>query len=199
MAGAKRVARRLSAWICFADECGQTLRARKATTWAPRGGTPVVSVTAAGNVRVSVAGLVCYRPGDRSRLIYRTMLHRGRKGEPKGFRENDLARMLDAAHQQLHGPIILIWDGLNTHRSARMRTLIAARPWLRAYRLPGYASELNPTEKVWSALKRSLGNLATRTATALEHAVKNRLKRMQYRHGLFDSYLTATGLSPPKP
>jgi putative transposase len=199
VAGAKRVARRLNAWICFADECGQTLRSARATTWAPRGVTPVVSVTAAGNVRVSVAGLVCYRPGQRSRLIYRTMLHRGRKGEPKGFRENDFARMLDAAHQQLGGPIILIWDGLNAHKSARMRALIAARPWLRVYRLPGYAPELNPTEKVWSNLKRSLANLAARTATTLERTVKNRLKRMQYRHGLIDSYLAATGLSPPKP
>ncbi|MFD0597361.1 hypothetical protein ACFQZ4_37955 [Catellatospora coxensis] len=87
MAWAKRVARRLNAWICFADECGQTLRPVKAATWAPRGRTPVVSVTAAGGVRVSVAGMVCYRPGERSRLIYRTMLHRGRKGEQKGFRE----------------------------------------------------------------------------------------------------------------
>lgn len=199
MAGTKRVARRLNAWICFADECGQTLRSGRATTWAPRGVTPVVSVTAAGNVRVSVAGLVCYRPGHRSRLIYRTMLHRGRKGEPKGFREADFARILDAAHQQLGGPIVLVWDGLGAHRSARMRALIAARPWLRVYRLPGYAPELNPTEKVWSNLKRSLTNLAARTAIALERAVKNRLKRMQYRHGLIDGYLAATGLSPPKP
>jgi DDE superfamily endonuclease len=199
VAGAKRVARRLNAWICFADECGQTLRAGKATTWAPRGVTPLVSVTAAGNVRVSVAGLVCYRPGRRSRLIYRTMLYRGRKGEPKGFREDDFARLLDAAHQQLGGPLVLVWDGLNAHKSARMRALIAVRPWLRVYRLPGYAPELNPTEKVWSSLKRSLANLAVRTATTLERAVKNRLKRMQYRHSLIDGYFAATGLSPPKP
>lgn len=199
VAGAKRIARRLNAWICFSDECGQTLRSAKASTWAPRGQTPIVSVTAAGGVRVSVAGMVCYRPGRRSRLIYRTMLHRGRRGEPKGFREPDLARLLDAAHQQLGGPIILIWDGLNTHKSTLMRALIATRPWLRVYRLPAYAPELNPAERVWSALKRSLANLAARTATALARAVKNRLKRMQYRHGLIDGYFAATGLSPPKP
>jgi len=127
------------------------------------------------------------------------MLHRGRRGEPKGFREPDLARLLDAAHQQLGGPIILIWDGLNTHKSTLMRALIATRPWLRVYRLPAYAPELNPAERVWSALKRSLANLAARTATALARAVKNRLKRMQYRHGLIDGYFAATGLSPPKP
>lgn len=110
VAGAKRVARRLNAWICFADECGKTLRASKASTWAPRGQTPVATVTAAGSARVSVAGLLCYRPGHRSRLIYRTMTHRGRKNEPKGFRENDFAGLLDAAHQQLKAPIVLVWD-----------------------------------------------------------------------------------------
>lgn len=46
VAVAKRVAARRGAWIVFADECGQTLRAHKATTWAPKGVTPVVKVTA---------------------------------------------------------------------------------------------------------------------------------------------------------
>jgi hypothetical protein len=56
---------------------------------------------ATGTVRVAVAEVCCYRPGDRSRLIYRTLLHRGRSGEPKGVREPELIRLLDAAHQQL--------------------------------------------------------------------------------------------------
>jgi hypothetical protein len=30
----------------------------------------------------------------------------------KGFTEADYARLLDAAHQQLGGPIVLIWDNL---------------------------------------------------------------------------------------
>jgi hypothetical protein len=77
--------------------------------------------------------------------------------------------------------------------------LIATRPWLRVYQLPAYAPELNPVEKIWSAMKRSLGNLPARTALTLEAAVKNRLKKMQYRHGLIDGYLTGTGLSPPTP
>jgi hypothetical protein len=197
VAGGKRVAGRLNAWICFADEAGQTLHPAKATTWARRGHTPVVKVTAKGSVRVSVAGLVCYRPGQRSRLIYRTRTYRGRKTDPKGFREPDFADLLDAAHRQLGAPIVLVWDRLAGHKSARMRELIAARPWLRVYLLPGYAPELNPVEKAWSVMKRSLANLPATTATALTTAVKNRLKRMQYRDGLIDGYLTATGLSPP--
>ena len=80
-----------------------------------------------------------------------------------------------------------------------MRQLLATRPWLRVYKLPGYAPELNPAEKVWSAMKHSLANLAATTATALTTAVKNRLKRMQYRTRLIDGYFTGTGLSPPSP
>lgn len=197
MAGGKRVARRLGAWLCFADEAGQTLRPAKARTWAPRGQTPVVKVTAKGSGRISIAGLTCYRPGQRSRLIYRAMIHKGRKGEKKGFREPDFAALLDAAHQQLKGPIVLVWDNLRGHVSAAMRVLIAARPWLRVYTLPSYAPELNPVESVWSHLKRSLANLAAGNITHLAGLAKNRLKKMQYTDGLIDGFLKGTGLPPP--
>jgi hypothetical protein len=65
VAVAERAAARSGAWICFADEYGQTLRAHKATTRAPKDVTPVVTVTAKAPVRVSVAGQWCYRPGHR--------------------------------------------------------------------------------------------------------------------------------------
>lgn len=193
----KRVARRLGATICFADESGLTLKPAKARTWAPRGRTPVVAVAGRGGRRVSIAGLVCYRPGHHGRLIYRMLLHHGRKGEPKGLREPDFASLLDAAHQQLGTPIVLVWDQLPGHISAAMRQLIRTRKWLRVYELPGYAPELNPTENVWSNLRRGLANLTAGTVTDLVRTAKNRLKRMQYRPGLVDSFLAATGLSPP--
>jgi putative transposase len=94
---------------------------------------------------------------------------------------------------------VLVWDGLSAHKTPAIRAAITARSWLRVYRLPAYAPELNPVEKAWSAMKASLANLAARTATDLATAVKNRLKRMQYRPGLIDGYLTGTGLSPPTP
>lgn len=139
MAGGKTVAAEQGAWLCFEDEAGQTLRPPKARTWGRRGHTPQVPVSGKGSGRVSVAGLVCVRPGQRSRLIYRTLTHRGRKGERRSFSEAGYAALLDAAHQQLGGPIVLIWDNLNTHVSAAMRELIAARDWLHVIRLPAYA------------------------------------------------------------
>jgi len=41
-------------------------------------------------------------------------VHRGRRGERRSLSEADYAALLSAAHQQLHAPIILIWD--NYHR-----------------------------------------------------------------------------------
>jgi putative transposase len=96
MASGKRVARRLGAWICFADESGLSLRPARAHTWAPRGKTPVVRVAGRGGRKISVAGLAAYRPGERTRMLYRIMLHKGRKGEPKGFREEHFAALLEA-------------------------------------------------------------------------------------------------------
>ena len=199
VAGGKTVAAEQGAWLCFEDEAGQTLHPPKARTWGRRGRTPVVAVSGKGSGRVSVAGLVCVRPGHRSRLIYRTRVHRGRKGERRSFAEADYAALLDAAHQQLGGPIVVIWDNLNTHRSAAMRKLIAARDWLRVIRLPAYAPDLNPVEQVWSQVKRGLGNLLVWGVDELVAVVKNRLKRVQYRPELLDAFLAHTGLSLEPP
>lgn len=194
VAGGKTVAAERGAWLCFEDEAGQTLRPPKARTWGRRGHTPQVLVSGKGSGRVSVAGLVCVKSGQRSRLIYRTLIHRGRKGERRSFAETDYAALLDAAHQQLDGPIVLIWDNLNTHISAAMRELIAARDWLHVIRLPAYAPDLNPAEHVWSHVKHGLGNLIVRGIDQLITVVKNRLKRIQYRPELIDAFLAHTGL-----
>jgi putative transposase len=153
----------------------------------------VVKVTGSSNRRVSVAALIAVKPGQRPRLIYRTHTGRRKDGR-KGFTETSYARLLDAAHQQLHGPLVVVWDNLNTHTSAAMAELIAARHWLTVYRLPAYAHELNPVEPAWSHLKRSLANLAKRNLTQLTALVKTRLKRMQYRPGLLEGFLASTHL-----
>jgi putative transposase len=189
----------LGAWLCFEDEAGQGLRPPKGKTWGRRGATPLVRVSAAGSGRVSLAGLVCTKPGQRPRLIYRSHTHRGRKDEPKGFAEPDYAALFDSAHQQLGGPIVVVWDNLNTHRSAVMRALVAGRPWLRVVQLPAYAPELNPVEAVWSHLKKSLANQAKRTVDQLLALIRTRLKRIQYRPGLIAGFLARTRLDlhPP--
>jgi len=159
--------------------------------------TPVVKVTAPGSKRVSIAALICTRPGaaGRARLIYRTHLDHGSgKHRRKGFDETDYARLLDGAHQELGGAIVLVWDNLPTHVSRAMRQLIAARSWLTVFQLPAHAPELNPVEGVWSSMKRSLANLTKQGIDQLVVLIKTRLKRMQYRPRLIDGFLAKTGL-----
>lgn len=95
------------------------------------------------------------------------------------------------------GPIVLVWDNLNTHVSHRMRQLADARSWLTVYQLPAYAPEFNPVEGVWSHLKRSLVNLTKHSLEQLTALVKTRLKRMQYRPGLIDGLIAKAGLAHP--
>ena len=153
----------------------------------------MVHLTAQNAPRLSVAALVAIKPGHRPRLIYRT--HRRRRGaRRKGYTEADYAALLDAAHRQLGGPIVGVWDNLSTHTSTAMTELIAARPWLTVYRLPPYAHELNPVESVWAHLKRSLASLTKHTIAELTVLVKTRLKRMQYRPALLAGFLASTGL-----
>jgi putative transposase len=110
VAGDKKIAADLGAWLIFEDESGQGLRPPTGRTWGRRGHTPVVRVTAANSPRLSLAALVATMPGRRPWLIYRTHSGRRRPGGRKGLTEADYARLLDAAHQQLGGPIVLIWD-----------------------------------------------------------------------------------------
>ncbi|MPY38919.1 hypothetical protein FNH04_02835 [Streptomyces phyllanthi] len=187
------------AWLCFADEAGQLLRPPKACTWSRRGRPSLVRVRAAGSGRISLAGPVCQKVDRRTRLVLRMMVHRGRKGEKKGFREKDFASLLDAAHQQLGGNIVLVWDDYNHHVDAAMRELIGKRPWLTLFRFPTCTPDLNLAEGVWAHLKKSLGNLAPCSIDDLDGLVRTRLKRMQYRPDLLDGFIAETGLitTPP--
>jgi transposase len=192
----KRAVAEQGAWLVWEDESGQGLRPPVGRTWGRRGRTPVVTVTGGHNSRVSLAALIAVKAGQRPRLVFR--VHDGRRrargDKRKGFTEAEYARLLDAAHQQLGGPIVLIWDNLNTHVSKAMRELVAARDWLTVRQLPPYASELNPVESAWSHLKRSLANLVKRDIAQLTALAKTRLRRMQYQPGLIEGFLAGTRL-----
>lgn len=50
----------------------------RARTWGRKGSTPVVRVRGRGSGRVSMAGMTCYKPGKRSRVIYAVREYTGR-------------------------------------------------------------------------------------------------------------------------
>lgn len=80
--------------------------------------------------------LVCRKAGQRTRLVFRMLVHHGRKGEKKGFREEDFASLLDSAHQQLGGNIVLVWPHLQPPRRRRHTRTDREGPWLTVFRFP---------------------------------------------------------------
>jgi DDE superfamily endonuclease len=173
------------------------MRPPRSATWGRRGITPVIRVRGGGTGRVSVAGLACYRPGYRSRLIYRLHRYRGRKDETKAFTWTEYRDLLIAAHRQLPGGVVvLIWDNLNVHRRAELRAFTEAQAWLRVFRLPAYTPDLNPVEGIWSVLKGGvLANLAVASFAHLVQVIRHGLKKIQYRPGLIEGCLAGTGLT----
>lgn len=200
MGAGKTTAADLGARICFEDEAGVTRSPPKGRTWAPRGQRPVVRVRGTRHGRVNIAGAVCYRPGHRAHLYYRLHVYHGRKGEPKSFSWRDYRDFIVAVHQQLGTPVVWVWDNINVHLVQEMYDFAEEnKQWLRVFQLPSYAPELNPTEGVWSLLKRSIVDFVTADLTSLEQLVKRKLKMIQYRPELMDGCLTETGLilNPP--
>ncbi|GAU71386.1 transposase [Streptomyces sp. NBRC 110611] len=93
-----------------------------------------------------MAALACYKTGERSRLIYRPRIQGHHKGDHRGFTWQDYRNLIVRAHLQLGGPIVVIWDNLNVHRSAASQQWAAGQDRLTIIQLPSYAPDLNPVE-----------------------------------------------------
>ena len=187
--------RKGGAFICFEDEAGQGLRPPKGRTWAPRGARPVVRVRGAGGGRVSIAGVACYRPGTARTCTTTCWSTGAARARPRGSSWQDYRDLIIAAHRQLAAPLVWCWDNLNIHLAPELADFAKENEaWLRVYRLPAYAPDMNPAEGIWSLLKRSMANFAAADLDGLVRIVKRKLKKIQYRPHLIDGCLAATGL-----
>ncbi|WP_443044167.1 IS630 family transposase [Streptomyces sp. NBC_00353] len=199
VAAGKRIAAACGGWIVFEDEAGFSMTPPRARTWGRRGHTPVIRVRGRSRRRTSVAALCCYKPGEASRLIYRPHDHLLLKGARKSFSWKDYRDLLVRAHIQLGGPIVVVWDNLNTHLTAGLKRYEAEHDWLTTIRLPPYAPDLNPVEGIWSLLRRAMANTAFDTPDDLDRILRRELRRTQLRPHLINGCLTATGLPITQP
>lgn len=196
MAAGGSTAAALGAHIVFEDEAGFAMTPPKAKTWGRRGHTPIVRVRGRSRRRISIAALCCYKPGERSRLIYRPRIHRAFKGARKSFAWTDYRDLLVRAHLQLGTPVVVVWDNLNTHRTAGLRQYAADHDWLTVFQLPSYAPDLNPVEGIWAWLRRGpLANAAFTDPDHLERTLRHGLSQIQRRPDLIDGCLAETGLT----
>ncbi len=173
--------------VVFVDATGFYLLPAVGRTYAPMGKPPLLRETLTRDHRSLIGALT---------LDGRVFVH----GQDQSLCSTEVVRVFKHVLRHIVGKVRIVWDGASIHYGAVTELLQSgATNRITLVRLPRYAPELNPAEKVWSTMKRSLANHCLRTGLDLLAAVKNRLKRQQYRSGLLDGYLTGTGLSPPAP
>lgn len=149
LAGGKKKAARLNAYLVFADESGFLLLPPVVKTWAPRGCTPVLRHRTRRDKISVISGIAVSPRRRRLRLYYEFYPHNIRHAEVYAF----IRQLL----RHLRGHVIVLFDNARIHRGALHR-LCARHPRIHLEYFPAYAPELNPDEGVWTLAKRTLAN-----------------------------------------
>lgn len=135
--------------------------------------------------------MLAYRwDGKRARTLFQT--------RPGSYDTPSLIEFLRQLRRHfLKQQVILIWDGLPSHRSKEMVEFLSSQShWLEVVRLPGYAPEMNPVEALWAYLKNGeLANLTCRTIEEVEISAEDGIDIVQRDPQLALSFLRRTGLS----
>jgi transposase len=188
LAPVEKRARRQNALIVFEDESGVSLLPSVRATWAPRGRTPVLRHRFVWK-RLSLAGALAYEPdGSDAHLVFEL--------RPGAYNDETLIEFLTFLNEHEQRPLVLIWDGLPSHRSRRMTDWIASqRQWLSVEPLPGYAPDVNPIEQVWGSLKsKELANLCSDTIDEVADIAEEGLDRIGGDAALCFAFLRHSGL-----
>jgi transposase len=174
--------------VVFVDETGFSEHPPLRRTWAPRGETPVVTVRGRSWKRMSAIGGLAYRPCRKAPRVFLTL-------HDDATRTCHILRFLSHLRRHLKGRVVIVWDGLNSHRAAAVRDRLADYGW-HAERLPAYAPELNPVEGEWSWVKG--GELANRSEAqlgAVAGAVRGAVRKLRRLPATLGGFLAKAGLS----
>ena len=81
------------------------------------------------------------------------------------IRSEQVIEFLTALRRQIKGRLLIIWDGVATHRSRLVRHWLEKQDGhIAVAALPPYAPELNPVEAIWVYLKKhEIANLCLNT------------------------------------
>jgi transposase len=183
-------ARAKSAWLVFFDESAVSLIPPVRRTWSPRGRTPVLRHRF-GWKKASMAAALGYRPdGSAARLCFHLQ-------QPSYTTDRLIGVLEQLAGFYTGHKVVLVWDGLSAHWSAKMRAFLdSQRDWLTAERLPAYAPELNPVEFLWANLKDlELANRPTTTLAEVADATEQGIQRVCKSDSLVVGFLAHTGLT----
>ena len=188
LAATEKRARRQNALIVFEDESGVSLLPSVRATWAPRGHTPALRHPFNWK-RLSLAGALVYEAdGSDAHLVFEL--------RPGAYNDETLIEFLSDLNDIEQRPVLIIWDGLPSHRSRRMTDWVQSqRDWLFVEQLPGYAPDLNPLEQAWGNLKsQELANLCSDTIDEVANIAEGGLDRIGTDADLCLAFLRHSGL-----
>ncbi len=178
MEATQKKARRKGRAIALIDESGFMLQPVQARTWAPRGQTPVLECWARHD-RLSVISAITVSPKTRNVGLY-FQIHR------HNIFTKDVLRFVRTVRRKLGRKLIVVWDGLNAHKSAARKL---SEDVYDVIRLPGYAPDLNPDEWVWRHAKHvHLRNRCPDDLDELEEALELSLEIMHQQPDLLRSF-----------
>jgi transposase len=171
--------------LVFLDESGFLLTPTVRRTLAPRGQTPILE-TWDRHDRISAISGVTISPKRRCLGLYFRLLP-----DDTNARGEDTVAFLKQLHDQIRGPMTILWDGSNIHdRSRAVKRDLAAHPEIRTERLPSYAPETNPDENVWQHTKHGrLANFAPEDTRELRRVLIEELDRLHSRPDLLAAFL----------
>ncbi len=179
----KKKARRVGAEIVFVDECGSSFGEPPATTWAPRGRTPLLRrVGYFKRVLSTFVGLTV------SGHLYTQHFEQAMGGE-------ETVQGLQYLRQQLGGPWFLVWDRSKPHLSRVVKAYLARHPEIQVVWLPTYSPELNPEEYCHGWVKQQLKNMVPQTVAELRRLVDTYFRKLRHRPELLLGYIHHAGLA----
>jgi transposase len=139
--------------------------------------------------RLSLAGALVYEPdGSDAHLVFEL--------RPGAYNDETLIEFLSDLKTIEQRRVLLIWDGLPSHRSRCMLEWVASqRDWLSIEPLPGYAPDVNPIEQVWGNLKSTeLANLCSDSISEVANIADHGLDRIGSGAALCFAFLRHCGL-----
>jgi transposase len=162
--------------IVFVDESGLSERPHRCRTWSPRGQTPVLQFHFNWKTISAIAGITWWT------FYFRLF--------PGTIRSPQVVEFLTHLMRHIPGDLLVIWDGLRSHRSRLVRDFVnqsAGR--IEIEFLPAYAPELNPVEYIWGHWKHhDLPNFCPKNLAQLSEHARKALRRMRRRPTLVTAF-----------
>ena len=160
------------------------------STWARVGHTPVVPFRNRHHRKISALGALALAADGVIDLLI--------DWHPDSYvRAEQAAAFLHRVLAEFPaGPVDLVWDNLQAHKSPIVKEVTAAHPRLTLHYLPPYAPDLNAVEWVWSLTKHHrMANHTINEVEVLHAKAKQHLDDVAANPALLRSCFAGAGLA----